>query len=155
MSFRHAFLWVALAALLPVLSSAQILDQIKKPFDLTKQADVNDKTVTFSDLHYGTVTQSTRTDSRTSPLSKGDLELQRMDLSDANFKSVELSTVSEPMLPQVNFSAKRAAADKVTDQGDRQLDQAKQKAPVTSRQIRPFSPGGEEDLKKQLNSIHP
>jgi hypothetical protein len=156
MSFRHAFLLGALAALPPALSSAQILDQIKKPFDLTKQADVNDKTVTFSDLHYGTVSQPTRTDSRTSsPLSKGDLQLQRMDLSEVNFKSVDMSAVSEPVLPQVNFSAKRAAADKVSDEGDRRLDQTKQKAPINSRQIRPFSPGGEEDLKRQLNSIHP
>jgi hypothetical protein len=121
-----------------------------KPLDYSKQADVNGKTVTFGDLHYGTVSQPTRPGSTTSPLSKGDLQLHRMELNEVNLKSVDMSTVSEPVLPQVNFTAKRAAADKVNDQGSRQLDQTRQKAPITSRQIRPFTPGGEEELKKQL-----
>ena len=155
MSFRHALLSIALATLLPALSSAQLLDQIKKPLDYSKQADVNGKTVTFGDLHYETVSQPTRAGSTTSPLSKGDLQLQRMELNEVNLKSVEMSTASEPVLPQVNFSAKRAAADKVNDQGTRQLDQSKQKAPITGRQIRPLSPAGEEELKKQLNTLHP
>jgi hypothetical protein len=76
-------------------------------------------------------------------------------LNEVTLKSVEMSTVPEPVLPQVNFSAKRAAADKVNDQGSRQLDQTKQKAPITSRQIRPLTPKGEEELKKQLNTLHP
>ena len=142
MSFRHALLLTALAALFPALSPAQILDQIKKPFDLSKQADVNDKTVTFGDLHYGTVSQPTRVISRTSPLTKGDLHQQQMELNQVDLKSVEMSTLPEPVLPQVNYSAKRAAVDKVNDQGNRQLDQTKQKAPINSRQIRTSTPGG-------------
>jgi hypothetical protein len=78
-----------------------------------------------------------------------------MELNEVDLKSIEMSTVSEPVLPQVNFSAKRAAVDKVNDQGARQLDQTKQKAPITSREIRAFTPGGEQELKKQLNTIHP
>ena len=155
MSFRHALLSITLAALLPVLSPAQVLDQVKKPLDYSKQADVNGKTVTFGDLNYGTVSQSTRAGSTTSPLSKGDLQLHRMELNEVNLKSVDMSTVSEPVLPQVNFSPKRAAADKVNDQGARQSDQSKLKAPITDRQIRPFTTGGEEELKKQLNGVHP
>jgi hypothetical protein len=155
MSSRHALLSITLTALLPALSPAQVLDQVKKPIDYSKQADVNGKNVTFGELHYGTVSPPTRAGSATSPLSKGDLQLKRLELNEVNLKSVEMSTVSEPMLPQVNFTAKRAAVDKVNDQGSRQLDQTKQKAPITSRQIRPFTPGGEEELKKQLNSPHP
>ncbi|MGO9609316.1 MAG: hypothetical protein ACLPT4_06740 [Verrucomicrobiia bacterium] len=155
MSFRHALLSIALAALLPALSPAQVLDQIKKPLDYSKQADVNGKTVTFGDLHFGTVSQSARTGSTTSPLSKGDLQLHRMELNEVNLKSVDMSAVPEPVLPQVNFSPKRAAADKVNDQGTRQSDQTRQKAPITDRQIRPLTPGGEEELKKQLNGVHP
>jgi hypothetical protein len=78
-----------------------------------------------------------------------------MQLNEVNLKSIEMPTVPQPMLPQVNFTAKRAAADKVNDRGTRQLDQTKQKAPITGRQIRPFTPGGEEELKKQLNTVHP
>ena len=155
MSFRHALLSIALAALLPARSPAQILDQIKKPFDYSKQADVNNKTVTFGDLHYGTVSQPTRALSTTSPLSKGDLQLQRMELNAVNLQSIEMSTIPEPVLPQVNFTAKRAAADKVNDRATQQLDQTKQKAPINSRQIRPLTPAGEEELKKQLNTLHP
>lgn len=144
MSFRHALLSITLAALLPALSSAQVLDQIKKPLDYSKQADVNGKTVTFGDLHYGTVSQSAHTGSTTLPLSKGDLQLHRMQLNEVNLKSVDMSTVSEPVLPQVNFSPKRAAVDKANDQGARQSDQSKQKAhhyrspdsPVHSRRRR-------------------
>ncbi|MGD0059245.1 MAG: hypothetical protein ABSD58_07485 [Verrucomicrobiia bacterium] len=155
MSLRHALLSITLAALLPALSHAQVLEQITKPLDYTKQADVNGKNVTFGDLHYGTVSQPTRAGSTTSPLTKGDLQLQRMELNQVNLKSVDMSTVPEPVLPQMNFSAKRAAVDKVNDRGARQLDQTRQKAPINSRQIRPLSPAGEEELKKQLNTLHP
>jgi len=155
MSFRHALLLAALAALLPARSPAQVLQQITNPLDYNKRADVNGKNVTFSDRHYGTVSYPTRAGSTTSPLSKGDLQLQRVELNEVNTKSVEMSTLSEPVLPQVNFSAKRAAVDKVNDQSGRQLDQTKQKPPITNRQIRPFTPAGEEELKKQLNTMHP
>ncbi len=143
---------IALAALSPALSPAQVLQQATKPLDYTKQADVNGKTVTYGDLHYGTISQPTRAGSTTSPLSKGDLQLQRLELNEIDHKSVDLSTISEPTVPRVNYTAKRAAVDKVNDESNRQLDQSKQKAPITDRQIRAFAPGGQEELKKQLNS---
>ena len=34
------------------------------------------------------------------------------------------------------------------------LNDAQKKAPITNRQLRPFKPGGEEELKKQLNEPH-
>jgi len=152
MNFRHALLSIALAALSPALSLAQVLEQAKKPLDYTKQADVNSKTVTYGDLHFDTISQPTRPGSTTSPLSKGDLQLQRLDLNEISHKSVDLSTISEPTVPRVNYTAKRAAADKVNDLASRQLDQSKQKAPITDRQIHAFTPGGQEELKKQLDS---
>jgi hypothetical protein len=155
MRFRHVFLSITLAAFLPARSPAQVLDQITKPLDYNKQADVSGKSVTFGDLHYGTISQPTRIGSTPSPLSKGDLQLQRMELNEVNLKSIEEPTVSQPVLPQANFTAKRAVADKVNDRATRQLDQTKQKAPITDRQIRPFTPAGEEELKKQLNSPQP
>jgi hypothetical protein len=155
MSFRHALLSITLTALLPTLSPAQVQEQKSKPLDYTKRADVSNKNVTFGDLRYGTGSQPTRSGSTASPLSKGDLQLQRMELNEVDLKSVEMSTVPEPVLPQVNFSAKRAAVNKVNDQSNRQLDQTKQKAPITDRQIRALTPAGEEELKKQLNTPHP
>lgn len=155
MSIRLALLSIMLTALLPLRSPAQVLDQVKKPFDYSKQADVSNKTVNFGDLHYSTVSQPTHATSTTSPLTKGDLQLQRMQLNEVNLKSVEFSTISQPMLPQANFTAKRSAADQVNDRADQQLDQTKQKAPITKREIRPNTPSGEEELKKQLNTIQP
>jgi hypothetical protein len=72
-----------------------------------------------------------------------------------DLESVEFSTISTPILPQANFTAKRAAAgDKLSDENQKQLAHSKQKAPVTERQIRPFTPGGMEELKKQLATPH-
>jgi hypothetical protein len=154
MSFRHAFLSIALAALFPARSPAQVLEDTRKPLDYKKQADVSGKTVTFGDLHYGTISQPTHAES-TSPLSKGDLQMKRLELNEVDLKSMEMNTISEPTLPQVNFTAKRAVVDKTNDLGNRQLDQIKRKAPITSRQIHPFNPAGEEELRKQLNTVQP
>ncbi len=155
MSFRHALLSITLAALLPTQLRAQILDQIKKPLDRTKQADVSDKNVSFGDLHLETVAQPTHATPAASPLSKGNLQLQQLDLNQVDLKSAEMSTLPEPVLPQGNFSTKRAEADKANDAASHQLDQSWQNAPITNRQIRSLTPKGEEELKKQLNKLHP
>jgi len=120
-----------------------------------KQADVNGKTIHFDDLHYGTISPPIRESSTASPLSKGDLRFQRLELNELKPNSVELSTLSQPVLPKANFTAKRAAADRTNDQASRQLDLSKRDAPITNRVIRPFTPGGEEELKNQLNKLHP
>ena len=155
MTFKQALISIALAALSPVGVPAQILDQIKKPIDYSKQADLSGKDVHLNDLQFQTISQPTREVTTVSPFAKGDLQLQRVDLNQVTLKSTEMSTVPEPVLPQANFTTKRADADKVNDRASQQLDQSRQSASITNRQIRPFVPGGEEDLKKQLNSIHP
>jgi len=48
---------------------------------------------------------------------------------------VDTSVVPTAVLPKANFTAKRAAVDKMNDQSAKQLDQTKQKAPITERQI--------------------
>jgi hypothetical protein len=65
-----------------------------------------------------------------------------------------MNSVSTTVLPKTNFTAKRAAVDKSNDLAKKQVDQTKRVAPITDRQIRPFTPGGEEELKKQLNEPH-
>lgn len=149
MKLRLALLAVALAGFLSPQARAQVL----KPIDRTKQAEVNDKTVSFGDVALDTVSQPTRDLPRESPLQQGDLKLQNVDLKDKDLslKTLDMSTVSTPVLPKANVTAKRAAVDKKNYENKKELDQTKQKAPITDRQIRPFTPGGEEELKKQLN----
>lgn len=126
-----------------------------KPVDQTKQADVNGKNVSFGDVPFGTISQPMR-DSPKAPLTKGDLKLENADLKERalELKTVEMTSIPISVLPKANFTAKRAAADKPNDQNTKQVDQTKQKAPISERQIRPFMPGGEEELKKQLNEPH-
>jgi hypothetical protein len=138
----------ALAGFLSPLGHAQ---QNVNPIDYGKQADVNKKNLTFGDVPFNTISQPTRDLPNKSPIAKGDLKLSGTDLKDVDLKTLEMNTVSTPSLPKANFTAKRAAADKMNDLSKRQVDQTKQVAPITDRQIRPFMPGGEEELKKQLN----
>jgi len=122
----------------------------RTPIDRTKQADVNDKNVSFSDVPLGAISQPTRAEPR-SPLTKGDLKLQGVDLNNVDLSTREMSTVSLSVLPKANFTAKHAAADKLNDKTSKQVDHTTRKAPITDRQIRPFTDAGEEELKRQLN----
>ena len=152
-----SLLAVALTVLLSPLAHAQVL----KPIDPTQKADIGDKSVNLSTVQFETLSQPTRDlpgSSRvlpTAPLSKGNLSHPNVDTKNVDLESVEFSTISKPVLPQANFTAKRAAAgDKLSDESKKQLAHDKQKAPITERQIRPFTPGGMEELKKQLNTPH-
>ena len=138
---------IAVAGCLPRLAGAQII----KPIDYKKQADVNNKSVNYGDLQFDTISQPTR-DIPKSPITKGDVKLQGVDLNQMDLKMLDMSTVPTADLPKENFKAKRAVADKMNDQSGKQLDQTKQKAPITERQIRAFAPGGDEQLKKQLSA---
>jgi len=140
---------IALAGCLSPLANAQLI----KPIDYKKQADVNDKNLNYGDLHFDTVSQPTR-DMPKSPITKGDMKLQGADLNQMDLKMLDMSAIPTADLHKANCTAKRAAADKMNDQSAKQLDQTKQKAPITERQIRAFVPGGEEQLKKQLNEPH-
>ncbi len=62
-----------------------------------------------------------------------------------------MNAVSTPSLPQSNFTTKPAAADVPSDKTGKQAEEAKKKTPITERQIKPFTPAGEEELKHQLN----
>jgi hypothetical protein len=120
------------------------------PIDRTKQADVSGKNVSYGDMPFDTISQPSR-DVPRSPLTKGDLKLQGVDLNNMDLSTRDMSTVSLPVLPKANFTAKRATVDKQNDQTRKQVDHTTRKAPITDRQIRPFTPAGEEELKRQLN----
>jgi hypothetical protein len=152
MRLRPALLAVAFAGIVSPLASAQVL----KPIDLSKQADVGGKNVNFSDLHFDSVSEPTHDLPATSPLSKGDLKLQDADGKDhiVDLKMLDMPTVSTPTLTKANFTAKRAAVDKQVDLVSQQVPQTTQKAAITNRVIRAFTPSGEEELKKQLREPH-
>jgi hypothetical protein len=143
---------IILAALLSATARAQVLKEI----DLTKQADVTDKTVNFSDMKFDTISQPMSV-LPSAPLSKGNLKFQDVDQKKAEFNTVGMSTLlkptlDKPTLPQANFTAKRAAVDVTSDEDRKEADQTdKKKAQINGRQIKPFNPAGEEDLKHQLN----
>jgi hypothetical protein len=151
MNLRLTFLTAVLAGLLSPLSA-----QIVKPIDINKQADINGKNVSFDNVQFDTISQPTR-ELPKSTISKGNLKLQSAELNDngVDFKSLDMPTVSKPIVQKANFTAKRAVVDNLTsDENGKQRNDAKQKAPITNRQIRPFLPGGEDELKKQLNEMH-
>jgi hypothetical protein len=140
---------VGLALVLASRLDAQIL----KPVDPNKKADVGDKSVKFGDAQLGTVSQPTA-DLPNAELSKGVLKLQNADTKNVTgLKMLEHPMVETHVVPQANFTAKRIVTPS-NEANDKSLNDAKKKAPVTDRQIRPFTPSGEEELKKQLNEPH-
>ena len=142
-----------LAVALELCPPPHLNAQILRPIDPNKKADVGDKSVKFGDAQLNTVSQP-MADLPNAELSKGDLKLQNADTkSVTDLKVLEHPSVETHVLPQANFTAKRIAT-KSSDANDKKLDDAKKKAPITERQIRPFTPGGEEELKKQLNEPH-
>jgi len=138
---------VFLAALLPTTAHAQVL----KPLDLTKQADVNNKVVTFGEVQFDSLSQPTSVLPSSSPLSKGKLKFHDVDQKKAEFNTLEMSTISRPTLPKANFTTRSAAVDVPSGETKKQAEQTKKQAQINERQIHPLTPGGEEELKHQLN----
>ena len=153
MKLKRTVLAVALVGMWSLPAGA-LVDPLK-PLDVDKQADAGGKNVSFGDVQFDTISKPTR-EMPKSALPKGDLKLENVDVRDKNadLKMLEMSTVSMPVLPKANFTAKHAAVDKMNDEGQKQVGQTKQKAPITDRQIRAFTPAGEEELKKQLKDPH-
>jgi hypothetical protein len=145
---------VSCAAAIAVFT-APVPAQMLKPIDFAKSADgVNGKDLQFGTVELKTITKDT-VGMRRSPVSdktavlKGEMpELKKLEL-----QTLDLSTLTKTNLPLKNFTAKRAAiTDKVRSTKD--LNDVRQaRAPITKRQIRPFTPSGEEELKKQLNTL--
>ena len=141
-------LTVAIEIVLLSWAGAQIL----QPIDPKKMADIDTKPVNLGEAQFQTVPQLTR-DQPNAPVSKGNVKFQGYDTKQVDFHTLEMSTIEKPVLPQANFTAKRIAV-KMSDETNKKLNHAKEKAPINKREIRPFAPGGEEELKKQLNEPH-
>lgn len=135
-----------LAALTLTSASARMFGAV----DPNRTADVNNKVIDANSLDLKTLSQPTRSIGA-APLSKGDLKMKGAVTKGVEFKSLDYSSVPVNTLPQQNFSAKRAAADdQVRD--EKQVKQTS--APIKNRQLRPYAPGGVEELKKQFQQIH-
>jgi hypothetical protein len=150
MKLRRLFLLVAaLQALWFAGANAQIL----KPIDPNKKADLDTKSsLNLDEAQFPTVSQPTR-DEPGAVLPQGDVKLRDVHEKQVNLENLKMPTIEKPVLPQANFTAKNIAT-KVRDESNKNLSQSKEKAPITNRQIRPFTPSGEQEMKKQLKDPH-
>jgi hypothetical protein len=126
--------------------------QLFKPIDPNKKADIDTKSLNLGTAQFETVSEPTHEVPNAS-LSKGDLKLPDFETKQVDFQTLEKPTIVKPVLPQASFTATNIAV-KVSDESNKNLNHATVKAPVTNRQIRPFAPGGEQELKKQLSEPH-
>jgi len=141
-----------LAIALVVLSLSRASAQVVKPVDPNKKADIDTKPLNFGAAQFSTISEPINSQPN-AVLSKDPLNLSSVPAKHVEFQSLEKPTLEQATLPQCNFTPKHLAVTPATV-STKKLDHAQQKAPINKRQIRPFAPGGEEELKKQLNEPH-
>jgi hypothetical protein len=143
---------VSCAAAITVFT-APVPAQVFKPIDPTKLADVNGKNLQLGTADLKTIATDTREMGRASVSDKtAVLKGNAAGLKRLELQTLDLGNITKTNLLYQNFTAKRAViADKA--QLAKDLDSVrKTKVPIAKREIRPFTPGGEEELKKQLNT---
>jgi hypothetical protein len=141
---------LGLCSVLVIVAASRAVAQGFKPIDRTKQADVNGKIISPDNLNLKNVAQPTRSFWQ-SPRSDERQSLPQVDLKNVDLQQLRLAGYSTEILPQQNFTAKRAA---ITEKPRVEKDVQHTKAPIKDRQLHPFAPGGEEELEKQLNKPH-
>src|SRR5882672_4517518 len=82
-----------LAAVLTALLSPLAHAQLGKPIDPTKKADVGEKSVSFGEARFNTLSQPTR-DPSNAALTKGDLKFQDVDTKGVELNSLQFSSVA-------------------------------------------------------------
>ncbi len=141
---------LGLCGVLSVIVARPAPAQVVRTIDPTKQADVNGKIISPSTLNLKGVAQPTVNFSR-SPRSDERQSFSQIELKNVDLQQLQLSGYSTQIVPQQNFTAKRATvAEKAHDEKQFPVT----KAPIKDRQIRPFTAAGNEELKKQLNEPH-
>ena len=138
-----------LSGLLALSLVASAGAQFIKPVDYRKEADVDGKSATLPTLNLNTKSEPSHTFS-VLPISDKQPELKQLRQNQLDLSDVDLSFINTRVLPQQNFTAKRAVVS------DQLLDQpfvTTAKAPITGRQIKAYTPQGTEELKKQLSTI--
>jgi hypothetical protein len=149
---KRLCLIISCAAVITVFT-APVPAQILKPIDHNKLADdVSSKNLQFGSAEFNTIKMDTRETARSSVSDKTAVLKGNVGLNKLELQTLNLDNIIKTNLQFKNFTAKRAA---ITDKArsDKDLSDVQQaKAPIAKRQIRPFAPGGEEELKKQLNT---
>ncbi|HUK81332.1 MAG TPA: hypothetical protein VLZ12_01745 [Verrucomicrobiae bacterium] len=127
-----------------------VVAQVFRPVDPTKQADVGTKTVTLPNVNFQTLPQGSRSFSILA------LPNTQPQSSDVQNKSVDINTVGWPTITTPTLSRTNLVYPDVagTEKTREIKDLPTAVAPITNRQIRAFTPAGEEELKKQLNEPH-
>jgi hypothetical protein len=144
---KRCLIFTVLAGSVALSTSSQVL----RPIDPSKRADdINNKNLTLPSVDFQALPQNSRKLS-ISPLSNKQPQLNDAQTKQVEFKSVEFSTVCALTLSKTNVTPRTAD---VTDKVHETKDVPSTKAPITDRQIRPLTPKGEEELKKQLNQPH-
>ena len=128
-----------------------VMAQVFRPVDTSKQADVNGKFVALPTVSFQTLPQGSQSFSILSlpgnqPAQASDVQNKSVDLN-----AVSLPTITAPTLSQTNVSLSDVASKDWTQATNALPPQV---APITNRVIRAFTPAGEEELKKQLNTPH-
>jgi hypothetical protein len=144
---KHSLILGLIAASVTLQAVAQVF----RPVDPTKQADVNNKTVTLPGVNFQTLPQGSRSFSTlTLPVNRP------TQATDVQNRSVNLNTVSLPMITAPTLTRTNITFSDVAGTGKKlgTNDLPTSIAPITNRQIRAFTPAGEEELKKQLNELH-
>jgi hypothetical protein len=140
---------VILFGLIGVALAANAWAQLVKPIDYSKIADIDTKSATLPTLNLNSQTEPSRTLS-VLPMSDKQPELKQLQQNQLDLNNVDFSFINSRVLPQQNFTAKRAVvSDQLLDQPFIKTD----KAPITSRQIKAYTPQGTEELKKQLSIV--
>jgi hypothetical protein len=125
--------------------------QLVQPAAPHKSADdVNNKTVSFPGASFDSLPQLTHATAE-SPLNRKHVRLKDVSSNQLEWRSLSLGAVKTKNLPQSNFVAKRAAIS--TQRREFHVIKTSN-APITNRQIRAFTPGGEDELRRQLNTPH-
>ena len=147
--------FVLCCGLAMMIGMPMVRAQVFKPIDFNKRAsDIENKTVHFGDVNLGTLSPGTH-GTADLPLSGKKANLKDVNLSEVDLKMLNnFSELRMKTLPQQNFTAKRAALpNNVPPQAPLSLSHSR--APINRREIRAFTPAGEQELRKQLQGLPP
>jgi hypothetical protein len=89
------------------------------------------------------LSRSSRSDERRS--------FSQVELKNVDLQQLQLSGYRTQFVPMQNSTAKRAA---ITEKPRDEKQISRTKVPIKDREIHAYTPGGEKELKKQLNEPH-
>ena len=131
-----------IVALLTATAVAGLMD----PIDPNRRVDANSRYVNTPTLDMKTAPMPVLRNGRAEQ-SNQIAPAQAVEMKQAEVGMYETKTVDAPVVPQVNFNAKRATA---SDQNYRTATAKTGSAPINPRTIRTLTPQGEQELKDQL-----